>query len=117
MKTRNRIFLKLFALLVCTLPVTIATLSYFPVWKNRGSGAVLSGFTVLILIICFYPTVRAVKKLLTSPSVFGVWLFLFIIFSLIKSIVFEITVISFVGMISNLLGSLIYKLSEREARQ
>lgn len=113
MSSPKSFFLKLIALLVCIVPTVIATLSYFPVWKSRSSGALLSGFTVLILLICFSPLLKAVKRFLISPSVFTVWLVLFVTLVLIRSIAYEMTVISFVGMISNLFGSLLFKLSRR----
>ena len=105
--------LRLFALLVCTVPPIIATLSYFPIWRARGEGAALSGFTVLLLLISAYPLVKAVKRLLSSPSVFTVWLLLFLTFLIIRSIAYEMTVISFVGFVSNLIGACIFKITQR----
>lgn len=114
MKCSSKILLaKLSAIIICTVPVTVVTLNYFPVWKNRGSGALLSGFTVFLLIICLYPTVKALRRYLKSPSVFTIWLLLFAIFMVVKSIAYEMCVISFVGMISNLIGSIIFKLCGR----
>lgn len=109
----KRLFLRLFAIAVCTVPPVIATLTFFPVWKSRGSGALLSGFTVLLLLICAYPLIKALKRALSSPSVFTVWLLLFLGFALIRSIANEMTVISFVGLTSNLIGACIFKLSCR----
>ena len=114
MKSSAKIILaKIIAVIICTVPVTIVTLNYFPVWKNKGGGALLSGFTVFLLIICSYPVIKAIKRYLKSPSVFSVWLILFITFTIVKSIAYEMCVISFVGMISNFIGSLIFKMCER----
>ena len=112
--TPKSLILKGIGLISCILPVTIATLGYFPVWKSRGAGELVSGFTVFLLIICVYPLIKAIKRLLRSPSVFTVWLLLFITFMLIDSIAHEMTVISFVGMISNLIGSVFFKLARKE---
>lgn len=112
----KRAILKLFALLVCTVPPIVATVSYFPVWKGRADGSVLSGFTVLLLLISAYPLLKAMKRLLSSPSVFTVWLLLFLTFLLIRSIAYEMTVISFVGLISNLIGACLFKISRREVK-
>ena len=109
-------FVKLFALAVCALPPAAVTLGYFPIWKERGSGALISGFTVLILLIAFTPLTRAIKSYLKSPSAFGIWLLLFVGFMLIKSIAYEMSVISFVGMISNLFGAIIFKIARREVK-
>lgn len=110
-RSPKALIVKLFALAISTLPVAIATLSYFPVWKNRGIGALISGFTVFLLLICFYPFVKAIKRFFKSPSIFTIWLLLFILFSIVDSIAYEMTVISFVGMISNFLGSVIFKIA------
>lgn len=116
MRSPKTFLLKLFAIAVCTIPVAAVTLSYFPIWKSRGSGALLSGFTVFLLIICFSPISKAIKNYLKSPSVFNIWLILFMVFMIIKSIAYEMTVISFVGMISNLVGSIIFKLCDKEVK-
>ena len=113
----KNLLLRTFALAVCTLPAAIATLCYFPIWKSRSSGSLLSGFTVLLLLVCAYPTVKAIKRLFRTPSVFTVWLLLFLGFSLVKSIAYEMTVISFVGMISNMIGALLFKLSRCEVKK
>lgn len=108
-KQHKALLLKLLAVIISTLPVAIVTLSYFPLWKNRGAGAVLSGFTVFLLLICFSPLLRLIKKHLSAPSSFTAWLLMFIAFSIIESIVYEMIVISFVGMTSNLLSSALFK--------
>lgn len=117
MSGTTRIFLaRLSAIIICTVPVAIVTLNYFPVWKSRGNGALLSGFTVLLLVLCFYPTVKALKRYLRSPSVFTVWLLLFLAFMIVKSIAYEMCVISFVGMLSNLIGAIIFKACRRRMK-
>lgn len=110
-RSPKALILKLFALALSTLPVAIATLSYFPIWKSRGVSALLSGFTVFLLLICFYPLIKVIKRFFKSPSVFTIWLLLFILFSVVDSIAYEITVISFVGMISNFLGSVTFRIA------
>lgn len=118
MKSSSKAFMmRLVGLIICIVPVAIATLSYFPVWKTRGSGALLSGFTVFLLIICIYPIIKAIKRLLKSPSVFTVWLFLFIIFMLIDSIAYEMTVISFVGAVSNFIGAILLGLAKKRTNK
>ena len=113
----KRLLLRIFAIAICTIPAAIATLNYFPIWKNRSSGALLSGFTVLMLLVCSYPLVKAIKRLFSTPSVFTIWLLLFVGFTLLKNIAYEMTVISFVGMVSNLIGAFLFKLSRREVKE
>ena len=106
--------LKLLGLAICTVPVAMATLTYFPIWHTRGSGELMSGFCAFLLILCIYPIIKAIKHFLKSPSVFTVWLFLFITFMLLDSIAHEMTVISFVGAVSNLIGGIIFRISRKE---
>ncbi len=105
--------IRLIGLAVCIIPVAAATLSYFPVWKQRGSGELLSGFTVLLLILCIFPLIKAIKHLLRSPSIFTLWLFSFLLFMLVDSIASEMTVISFVGAVSNFIGGILFKIARK----
>ena len=114
--TLKKGLLKLIAFTVCTVPPIVATLTYFPLWKSRGGMAVISGFTVLLILISAYPLVKALKRVLSSPSIFTVWLFLFLTFALIRSIAYEMTVISFVGFLSNLIGACLFRLARREVK-
>lgn len=100
------------SLLLSTLPVTVCTLCYFPLWKTGGSLRMLSGFTALLLVLCALPLYRAVKKLLFSPGVWVMWLFAFLLFLLLSEIAEEMTVIAATGTVGNLLGALLWKLGE-----
>ena len=109
----KRGIIRLVALAICTAPPIIATISFFPMWKSRGGGALLSGFTVLLLLASAYPLLKVLKRALRSPSVFTLWLIIFLVFALVRSIAHEMTVISFVGLTSNLIGACLFKLSDR----
>ena len=90
-----------------------ATLSFFPLWRERGGTAVLAGGSVLLIALCALPAWRGIKALLRSPSVWGVWLVLFLGFTLIESIVCEMRMICFFGLIGNLLGALFFRLARK----
>lgn len=94
-----------------TLPVAACTLSYFPLWKERGDGALLSGFAVLLLLLSFMPLYKSLRRLLHSPAVYTMWFIAFLLFFTVSKIANEMTVICFVGFISNLIGALFFKLS------
>ena len=109
-KQQNRkTALSLLGVAVSVIPVLIATISYFPIWQERGAYAVLSGGLLLLLTVCILPIVKLIKKLLCSPSVYLLWLIIFLFFSAMRSIVDELTVISFVGFVSNLIGAALYR--------
>lgn len=114
MKATNptlRIFLIIFGFLFCILPPLCAVLCYFPLWKERGAEAVVSGFAVLLIALCFTPFFKAVKRILSSPASYTVWFIIFITFFLLSRIAEEMIVISFFGFIGNLLGALLFRLS------
>ena len=99
------IVLRAVGLLFASVPVTLATLFYFPLWKERGGAAALSGGVLLLLLISAVPLYRFIKEYFRSPSVTLVWLFIFLLFFTLSNIAKEMTVISFVGLIGNLICS------------
>ena len=98
---------------VSVLPPMLAVLAYFPAWVAEGGEHVFSGFTAFLLIVAALPIYRTMKKLLASPSAWVMWLVAFLAFLLLSNIAEEMTVISFVGLISNIAGAIAFKLSKR----
>ena len=115
--SRKSLCLWLLGMLMCILPPAIAVISYFPVWVSRGGESVLSGFTVLLLAVCALPLWRAVKKVLSSPSIHTLWLIFFILFLLLSRVAEEMTVISLVGFLSSSLGAILIRLSEDQSKE
>ena len=113
MKKTKLILLTAAALILSTLPPILATLSYFPLWQNRGSAAALSGFALVLLLICASPIFKLIRRIFESPSVMLVWLFIFLAFFALKSIADEVTVIAFVGFISNTVSAFLFKIAKR----
>lgn len=107
----RRAILYITGIILSTLPVAVCTLSYFPVWRERGGGALLSGFTLLLLTLCFVPLYKVVRRLLASPTVHTMWFVGFALFFIMSRIADEMTVICFVGFVSNLLGAVFFRLS------
>lgn len=94
------------------LPLS-ATLSCFPIWRARGGASVLAGGTLLLVALCALPLWRTLKAYLKSPSVWGLWLFAFLLFTLVGSIVYEMRIICLFGLIGNLCGALCFFLARR----
>ena len=116
MKASNlklRVLFYALGLIFCIAPPTVATLSFFPFWIGVGGAKVASGFVLLLGVIAHAPLVKAVKRLLKSEASYFMWLVLFVIFLVLEKIAFEMTVISFIGFIGNLIGAIFFKLSER----
>lgn len=115
MLKNNTKYVLLYALglVLCVVPVATSVLFYFPLWCAKGGGAVVSGFSVLLMILCLIPFGKHLKEIFKSPSGYILWLTLFIIFLLLSKIANEMTVISFVGFIGNALGAVAFKLSQK----
>ncbi len=106
------IFIRLVALAFSTMPPTAATLLYFPLWRSEGAATLLSGTVLLLLLISLMPIGRVLKRFLRSPAVHTVWFIAFIFFFALSRIADELTVISFVGFIGNIIGALLFKLAD-----
>ena len=98
---------------LCVLPPAICTLSYFPLWKEVGYESCIAGGVALLLILCALPIYKLIKRVLTSYSSYFVWLMLFLLFFGLSKIADQMTVISLVGFIGNLLGAICFMLAKR----
>ena len=106
----KRILLKAFGIAVCVCPVCAAILSYFPLWVERADACVLSGLALCLILLAMIPFYKHLIAALRSPSAHLMWFIIFVIFFFLSRIAEEMTVISFVGFVSNLVGALIFKL-------
>ena len=100
-------------LLFSTAPVCTAILSYFPLWISKDSETAISGLCLCLLLISALPLLRIVTGALKTPSATVLWGILFLLFFSLSRIADEITVIAFVGFLSNLIGSVFFRLSRR----
>jgi len=113
----GRIVLYALGLLFSVAPPLFATLAYFPVWSGRGGGAMLSGMSALLLLLCFAPLMRFIKERLRSPSAPIIWLIVFIIFFILAEIAAEMKVIAFTGLVGNLIGTGLFRLAGKGERK
>lgn len=109
-----KLILRLLGILLCTVPVCAAVISYFPAWRAEGGEVVISGFTVLLIALCFVPLWNTVRRALSSPAAHTMWLIAFVIFFTMSKIADEMTVISLVGFIGNGAGALCFRLSRKD---
>lgn len=113
MRNAKRFTLVALSIAVSVIPVAAAALGYFSLWRERGSAEVLSGTALILLLLASAPLFKLIKRALASPSIPLVWLVFFLLFFTLRSIADEITVISFVGLISNSIGALLFKLAQK----
>ena len=88
----------------------VATLSQFPLWVEKSSEATMSGLFLLFAFLSCLPFLKQIKAYFKSPSVWVVWVVLFVLFICLRNIINEMIVVCFVGMLTNLAGTGIYKL-------
>ena len=107
----KRLLFGFLGLTISIIPVTVAIFSYFPLWIDRDDTSLLSGISFILLCTALIPMYKHFKRIMRSPSVPLMWLIIFVLFFMLSRIADEMTVISFVGFISNLVGSLFFKLA------
>ena len=94
--------------LLCIVPPAVATVLYFPIWNEAGSGHTLAGGGVLLCIIFAMPMLKLLRRVQSSCASYLPWLLLFLLFKCVALIAEEMVVISFMGLIGNLLGGLCF---------
>lgn len=108
--------LHILGFLLCIVPPAVCTLNYFPLWREVGYESCIAGGTALILALCIIPIYKLIRKGLDSFSSYMVWLLLFLLFFGMSRIAEQMTVISFVGFIGNLLGAVCFHFARRYRR-
>ena len=97
---------------LCIIPPTICTLSYFPIWRSVRYEACIAGGSALLLVICLMPLFKLIRHKLSSYGSSFIWLLLFILFLALSRIADQMTVISLVGFIGNLLGTVCFHIAK-----
>jgi chromate transport protein ChrA len=113
MKKKCLLF-KILGTVSSVLPPFLAVISYFPIWKERGAGTMLSGFSLCLILLCIVPILRIIRNALKSPGAPILWFVFFIIFFALSKIASDMTVICFVGFVSNLIGALFFRLGKEK---
>ena len=113
----KRAIFNLIGIVTSTVPAAVCILLYFPLWRERSIVATVSGFALLLLVLAAVPIFNLIKKALRSPSAPLMWFIVFITFLALSSITDEMTVIGFVGFVSNLIGAIFFRLAEGRGRE
>lgn len=98
---------------ICVIPVAVTIFSYFPLWIGREDASILSGVSLLLIGVALVPLFTYFRQILKSASAPVMWFILFVTFFLLSKIADEVTVISFVGLTTNLIGTLLFKLAKK----
>lgn len=105
--------IKALALTIDISAPLIATLTQFPVWIEKSAEATVSGVVLLLAFFSCIPLLKYIKSFIKSPSVPIMWLIIFVMLILLNNIIDQMIVVCFVGVISNSIGTLIYKIGDK----
>ena len=105
----NRRILKASAIAIDVGAPLIATLTQFPIWIERSSEATVSGIFLVFALLSVVPLFRYFKALVKSPSAPLMWGILLAFLYAMRVIIDEMIVISFVGLVSNVLGWVLFR--------
>ena len=89
----------------------IATMTQFPIWVERSAESTVSGIFVFLALLSAVPLFRSFRGKLRTPSVPLMWGLAFAFLSGLNAIISEMILIAFVGLISNCVGWVLYKLA------
>lgn len=89
-----------------------ATITQFPIWVERSSGATVSGLFLLFAMLSAIPFYKQIKEYMKSPSAPIVWTVIFTFLILLRNIIDEMVIVCFVGMLANILGAGLYNLGK-----
>lgn len=109
--------LKALALIFDIVPPFVATLAQFPVWVETSAEATVSGLFIVLAFISCIPLLKHIKAFIKSPSIPILWLIIFILLSALNNIIDQMIVVCFVGLISNTIGTVIYKIGSAIAKR
>ena len=115
-KLKGRV-IKAVALVFDILPPFIATLTQFPIWIEDSAEATLSGLVVVLAFISFIPLLKHIRNFIKSPSIVVLWLIRFLMLKVMQSIIDQMVIVCFVGLISNAIGMVIYKIGDAVSKK
>ena len=109
LRNKARLF-HFFGLVLCVVPPIIATLEYFPLWFSQSETAISAMSAILLTLSCL-PFLKKIKAYFRgSPASWSVWLVIWLITSALSNIIAGIETISFIALISNLLGEVLFRI-------
>jgi energy-converting hydrogenase Eha subunit A len=100
-------------MLSCVLPPAVCTLQYFPIWAAQGGEVIVSGISVVMLLLCCVPFHKQIRAYFKSPAAWTMWLAVFVICALFENIIHSVVTIAFVGFVGNAIGALLFKWRDR----
>lgn len=94
---------------LCIAPPAVTTLIYFPAWVEKSSTSTISGLSLFLLLLSIIPLFKMLKGFFATPSAPVLWAVVLVFAALFRSIIDQICVIAFVGVVSSLVGMVVFK--------
>lgn len=118
MKLSHKIFaLHILGLAVCVTPPIIATLEFFPLWFKQTETAI-SAFSAILILLCCLPFIKQIKAYFKgTPASWVIWLVIYVIVTVFSKLAEGIEAVSFIGVLSNLLGGCIFRIEKHLKRK
>ena len=91
----------------------VATLTQFPLWVEQSAEATMSGLCLVLIGISALPFLKQLKAYFKSPSAWVVWSIIFVLLLLLRNIIDQILIVSFAGLLSNLIGAGLFNIGKR----
>lgn len=111
-KTKGRV-LKTSAVVLDVAAPLGATIAQFPIWIEDSARATVSGLFLVFAFLCCIPFYKVIFSWLKSPSIPILWTVIFVLLYALAQIINQMLVVAVVGIISNMIGSFIYKYGEK----
>ncbi len=105
-----KILLRFLGTALCVVPPAAATLEFFPLWLSDGKSA-LSALSLTLLLLSALPLFRIVKRHLRSPSLWMLWLLLWVALTVLLPIAAAIKTIALVSFPTGFLGAVCFRLA------
>jgi hypothetical protein len=114
----RRLIFTVLGYLFCLVPPTLAILERFPLWAQEGKAPLLSGFSLLLLLVATIPLRRGIVALfarfLHSPSAFTVWGAIWLFCELFGRISVAVADIALLSTITSLIGAFFFHLGRKK---
>ena len=108
--------LRILGLVLCVLPPALSTLEFFPLWLSDGRSA-LSALSLILLLLSAIPLFRMVKRHLRSPSIWMLWLLLWVALEVFLPIASAIKTVALISFPTGFLGAVCFRLAKRGERE
>lgn len=108
--SKKKMLLRILGFAFSVLPPLIATFELFPLMTSAGKVSVLA---ILAIVLSCVPFIKHLKRIMSSPSAWLMWLVVFMFCLVLKAVIDEFYTISMLGFLGSLIGAGFFYLAKR----